>query len=197
MITIADTSAIIDKQLSMNDEIIISPSVYQEIKDTRLIEYLKNFNYKIIDPDNSVKVFVGNVADKNNLLLSNADIDVVALTYQYFSSNFDRWISKDQSIRCLTLDKGILQLLNILDISKYPQREFIFRCFSCFTLYKKNSDFCKKCGYATVTRVSINREDGMKLMLKKNFKYKEKIVKDIYGNVIKCAGERAYTRNKK
>lgn len=197
MITIADTSAIIDKQLSMDDKIIIPPSVFHEIKDEKLREYLYNFNYEIEPPDCRTAEFIAAMADNHNLLLSSADVDVVALAYKYFNNTFDRWISRDQGVQCLSLDKGILQMLNVLGISKYPWREFIFRCFSCFALYEKNRDFCKKCGYATVTRVSVNRECGGKLMLKRNFQYKEKVIKDKYGNVVKCAGERAYVNNRK
>jgi hypothetical protein len=67
------------------------------------------------------------------------------------------------------------------------------RCYTCFCIYDKELDFCRRCGYNTITRVSVSiGADGYKVHLKKNYNYKTREIRDKNGKAIKSEDQREY-----
>ena len=77
---------------------------------------------------------------------------------------------------CLSKDNAVFNLVN--DTS-YQDKKFKLRCYACTAMYDAHVDFCKHCGYNTITRVSVVNEDGKeKILFKKNYIPKPKIIKN-------------------
>lgn len=90
---------------------------------------------------------------------------------------------------CLTNDMTLLHLLARLGIRTEisaedrelrEQQTFVQRCYACEEVYEGTDkvEFCRKCGYPTITRVSCSKtEQGIVLHLKKGFVHTPRIVK--------------------
>ncbi|KRH92106.1 putative RNA-binding protein Nob1p involved in 26S proteasome assembly [Pseudoloma neurophilia] len=205
MYAILDTNIIIDRKIDNFNFVkgYITPSIVSEIKTDDLRQYLNIYMYKI-EVKEPLKKYVEKVhrlQKENNLLLSNADIDIIALTIEikeyFYEQKFDQWISKkslENDVKCLSRDKGVLQCLKLFSkISEGFKKEFMFRCASCFSLFNSQLDFCKKCASNMISRVSISRINGkVKVYLKKGYVNRPKVLKDKYGNVLRSADQKEY-----
>lgn len=199
-----DTNIIIDRQLEIHDfkKGFITPSILKEIKNEEIKQYLDIYMFKIElkNPEEEYILKVKNLQKEKNLNLSTADIEIVALTLElkdfYRKEIFDNWISKDnlKEVKCLTKDNGILQCLKLFNQqNEIESRNFMFRCRTCFQLFNNKLDFCKKCGYNSISRVSVRKEfDKIRVFLKKNYKIKNKVLKDKYGNILRYADQKQY-----
>lgn len=207
---VLDANIIIDRKIEQYDfeQGYTTPSIMDEIKNEDLRLYLDRYMYKIEvkSPTEKYVKKVHLLQKENNLLLSVADIDIIALTIEikeYIdSTKFNEWISKDKlnvTVECLSRDKGIQQCLKLLsDASDGSSREFMFRCGSCFTLFNTQLDFCKKCASNLITRVSVTRfGKKIRVFFKKGYIRRKKVLKDKYGNVLKSADQKEYIRYKK
>lgn len=205
MYAVIDTNIIIDREIEKFDfeKGFITQSILEEIKTDDLRQYLEIYMYKIEvkEPNEKYVEKVRQLQKEKNLLLSQADIDIVALTLEikeyFIEKKFDEWLTKENirnDVKCLTKDNGILNCLKILSQGSEGQsRDFMFRCGCCFTLFNEKLDFCKKCASNMISRVSVRRENGkIKVFLKKNFIYKKKIFKDKYGNILRSADQKEY-----
>ncbi|ELQ74599.1 putative RNA-binding protein Nob1p involved in 26S proteasome assembly [Trachipleistophora hominis] len=207
MIAVIDTNIIIQRKLSEYEfsKGFITPSILVEVRGEDLNSYLDLYAHKIeiVQPDEKYLKKVYDLQKEKNLLLSVADIEVVALTLQLNGAlrreRLSGWITKeniDEKIECLSLDNGVqhcLRLLKCADKGTTSERDFMFRCVSCFSLYEEKLDFCKKCASNLITRVSVKKENGkIKLFLKKGFKMKKTELKDKYGNILHSEDQNAY-----
>lgn len=198
MIAILDTNIFINRKVTTNfSKLIITSYVLSEIKDeeTRNYYQLQSYNIETRNPANFYIEIVSKLNQDKNLLLSIADISVVALTLEMHEERFNKWISREEEeIVCLTEDNGIKQALGCLNlVDSGVEKKWKFRCSTCFVLYDNNRDFCKECGYATVTRVSYHEVDGNVIVhLKKGYKNKEKLLKDRKGNRILSEDQKEY-----
>lgn len=205
MIAVIDTNIIIERKLSEYnfEKGFITPSVLLEIHGHDLNNYLKLYDHKIEirEPNEKFvkKVFI--LQEEKNLLLSKADIEIIALTLELKEklreNKFNDWIDEKNlnvEVGCLTLDNGVLHGLKYFDCdSSIDTRDFMFRCVSCFTLYENKKDFCKRCGSNLISRVSVRRENGkIKIFLKKGYKFKKRELKDKYGNILHSEDQKAY-----
>lgn len=198
MIAILDTNIFINRKVTNEySKILITNYVLAEIKDEETRNYykLQSYNIEIKNPSDFYTDIVTKLNKEKNLLLSLADISVVALTLEMHEERFNKWISKEQEgVVCLSEDNGIKQALGCLDLTpSNGEKMWKFRCSTCFILYDENRDFCGECGYATVTRVSYHEVDGnIHIHLKKGYKNKEKIIKDRKGNRILGEDQKEY-----
>lgn len=175
--------------------------VWSELRDenTRSSAALHLYKIEIRDPASCFVQKVLSAIRGKNLFLSDADVSLIALCLELNEQVFDVWIDSSTTYRtvlCITEDRGILQALSYLNIAASnttQPRTYKIRCYACFSIYDTYTDFCKKCGYQTLTRVSATQVgDGWKLHLKKNFKPKHRILKGADGEVIRSADQREY-----
>lgn len=198
MIVILDANIFIAKthNLASYKKIITTPSVIAELKDLDTILYatIHNFNIEIENPTKDFVEIVKQLNEDKNLLLSPADIDIVALTLQYASEKFNTWITNDTIYKCLSNDFGVKQALKHLGIDNEVQEKiWKFRCYCCYKIYNSKLDFCTACGYKTITRVSVRIENGKEIVnIKKGFVVKDKELIDKNGVVIKSEDQREY-----
>lgn len=202
MIAVIDANVFISGKLDYYkyDTGYTTSAVWKEIKDAgaRRAAEINSYRIQIKDPS---PVFVKEVVEflrGKHLLLSEADVSIVALSIELKSQSFDVWITPNEtkdSIICLTEDNALLQALSHFDIlsNKYTQqRTYKIRCYACFALYDDYMDFCKKCGYQTLTRVSVTQDgDNIKLHLKKNFKPRNRVLK-VNGRIVMSADQKEY-----
>lgn len=209
MIPIIDANYFINGQLN---DIAFSKRyttslVWEEIKDTSSAEYA-NFNkYRIDirDPKCSTIAAIKETLADKNLLLSEADISLVGLCVDLNEELFDSWQGPssgiDNNIVCLSNDHGLLQAISYFNLKgskKVMQKDYKFRCYVCFEMYEASKDFCKKCGYQTLSRVSVSEVDGkLKVHLKKGYVAKNKQLKDNHGRIIRGEDQREYKKYKK
>lgn len=175
--------------------------VWNELRDesTRNTAALHLYKIEIRDPAPCFVQKVLSAVHGKNLFLSEADVSLVALCLELNEQVFDVWIDSrtaHRAVVCITEDRGILQALGHLNIaasSTVQPRTYKIRCYACFAMYDTYTDFCKKCGYQTLTRVSVTQVgDGWKLHLKKNFTHKPRTLRGAGGKVIRGADQREY-----
>ncbi|KAI5175609.1 hypothetical protein PAEPH01_2177 [Pancytospora epiphaga] len=185
----------------------IPQSVRDELKDKLTDEYYNLYSFKITiqNPNEMYVEEVKKAIASKHLLLSDADIDVVALMLELSDNEDSKWISAENigetsTLCCLTKDNGIKQALLIFGLYGDPEfcnRRFKLRCFSCFALFDDEVDFCKKCGHNTITRVTIVGEgDNERILFSKNFRFKPRILKNSKGEVISSGDTRKYEQYK-
>lgn len=197
MIAIADTNTFIKREIDQSkySAIYVPTLVNKEILDTNTREYYSSiYNIEVRDPLLEHIQVAARVAEANNLLLSRPDIHVLALFIE-LQQQFNVWLSKDDGIECLTKDNGILEALTILGFAGgVREKKWVFRCFTCFAVYDKSTEFCR-CGYNTVTRVSCRVEEGETVLnLKKGYKYKSKELLGKNGKRITSPDQKEYTQ---
>lgn len=207
MKVVLDANYIINKEIPTQKitEAFIPNSVFNEIKDKNSQDYLSLFSFMITPRDPQAK-YIAMVSSKikdSLLYLSETDKEVVALTLELIDEQNSTWIGIDnikdiQKIECLSKDNGVRNALNLfgsLNDDMYANKVFKLRCYSCYTMYDTHVDFCKNCGYNTITRVSVIQENGVdKILLKKNYTYKSKTLKDKDGNLILAEDQKEYIR---
>ncbi|ELA48215.1 hypothetical protein VCUG_00256 [Vavraia culicis subsp. floridensis] len=212
MIAVIDTNIIIQRKLSEYEfeKGFITPAVLVEVRGEDLNNYLDLYTHKIelVQPDELYLEKVYGLQKEKNLLLSKADMEVVALTLQ-LNESFERerlngWITREninERVECLSLDNGVQQCLRLFkrtDGGAVDERNFMFRCVSCFTLFDNKLDFCKRCASHLISRVSVKKENGkIKVFLKKGFRLKKPLLKDKYGNLLRSEDQNAYKRHVK
>lgn len=112
-------------------------------------------------------------------------------------SRIDDWITANninETVEWLSLDNGILNAIKYFgydgDTLK-NNKNFLYRCASCFTLFNKKIYFLKKCASNMITRVSMKIENGkVQLFLKRGFKHIKRKLKDKFGNVLLSADQK-------
>ncbi|KAM0677612.1 hypothetical protein BDAP_001757 [Binucleata daphniae] len=202
MYVILDANIFISKthNLANYSKIITTQSVINELKDINTVLYteLYQYNIEIVKPEKKYIEIVQKLNVEKNLLLSIADVDIVALTLQYTSEKYNTWISKETQYKCISNDFGVKQALKHLGIDNEVQDKiWKFRCYCCYKIYDENMDFCKACGYKTITRVSMRIENGKEVPnIKKNYVVIDKEMKDKNGVAIKSEDQREYSRMK-
>lgn len=207
MIVVIDTNYII-KQLVPVEKIsvgYITSSVQREIKDKTTMEYFQfaNLNIIIKDPKDEYVNRVKNAIQNKHFGMSDADIDVVALTLEISDELSSSWIDQTnitnlENVVCLTDDNGVKSALLIFGLcsdESFSIKTFKLRCYACYTIYDKHVDFCKNCGYSTITRVSVSEKNGeTKVYLKSDYKPKNKILRGPKGMVFECADQKEYIK---
>lgn len=209
MIGVLDTSYLINNKIIPSNitKLYTTDSVISEFKHIKSLELLNNLNIPIEKTfiENSYIKIVNGINFEKNLKLSIPDIEIVALTLQ-LSENNTFWITKeniekvdDNKIICLTEDNGMKMALKLLGLSflrdnSFNLRIYKYRCFACFKMYDEVKIFCKNCGHSTVTRISLRRNENGKYVcnFKKNYKYKENVLKDKKGKLIQSQDDRRY-----
>lgn len=198
-IKILDTGIFINKEIVIADELYTTQNVLNEIKDeqTKLVLAEHYFNLQVKNPSSTSVAEIQNFIKNMNTNLSPVDIEVIALTYEIYNEHNGGWIDEttidklktNVSVTCLTKDMGMQAVLNDLNITNYfmTKKYFKYRCFACFNIFEKQIDFCKICGHKTVTRVAFIKNNDKEIMcLKKDFKFKERQIKDKKGKDIVC-----------
>ena len=67
------------------------------------------------------------------------------------------------------------------------------RCYACYMMYDEEMDFCTNCGYSTITRVAVMDEGNKeRILLRKNYIPRRKVIKDSRGKEIISGGQREY-----
>lgn len=206
MIAVVDTCYFL-RRGSINQnikKIYIPNSVKKELINEQSLEYYNLYKYmiEIKNPSESYVNYISLINKKMHLNLSNADIDIVALTLELHEIFCSTWVDTTNlneldEVVCLTLDNGIKQCLKHLDIyndDKFISKIYKMRCFACFAMYDEKLDFCKKCGMNTITRVSVvlDENNKEKVLLKKGYKFIPKVLYDKKGVELKSSGQREY-----
>ncbi|KAM0673491.1 20S-pre-rRNA D-site endonuclease nob1 [Gurleya vavrai] len=198
MIGVLDANIFINKKINLlkYTKIITTPSIIAELKDnyTTMYFFIHSFNIETQDP---LPFFIKKVClinEEKNLMLSNADIEFVALSLQLTENKFNTWLCKESNYEILSDDNGVKQALKMLGVGmEIKEKVWKFRCYGCFKIFEKQIDFCSACGYNTITRVSIREENGVeKVNFKKGFVSRDKILKDKNGNEIKSEDQKEY-----
>lgn len=201
--------------IDKNSEVIIINSNYlliSEIICKKLNVLCSYIDYNVI----ATTIFVECIYNKNELLFelinsNKLEIYLKEIENKKFSEwkSFNKIINSNKIIKCLTKDAGINTFLSFLYLNhlifsnkiNFIEKQFVLRCFTCKTIYKKERLFCIKCGNKTITRVSIRRDENNRLVLniKKGFKFKPKIIKDKNGKEIMSEDSRQWNQinNKK
>lgn len=206
MIAIVDTCYFL-KRGPFNQSItklFVTSSVIKELKNEESKEYFNLYKYmiEIREPSEKYIKFVQEYICKKMLNLSYTDIEIVALTIEINEVYSCTWIDSTninsiEEVICLTMDNGIkqcLRYLNLYDDINFASKIYKLRCFGCFSMYDEKLDFCKKCGLNTLTRVSVlqNENNNGTVLLKKNYKFKPKILLDKKGVELKSLDQREY-----
>lgn len=182
MIAILDTNSIICREIPKDGltAAYITPSVEIELKDKQSIDYRQDYSFLITVRKPSEK-YVKMVVEKikqSFLFLSPTDIDIVALTLEISEEINNQWIGTEnldsiETVKCFTRDNGMknaLSMLGLLNDPIFQERKYKLRCYGCFKVYDQQVDFCSKCGYNTISRVTvIDTDEGEKLLLSKEF----------------------------
>lgn len=206
MKVVLDANYIINKELPTQeiDEAFITSSVLCEIMDKNSQEFLSMYGF-LVTERNPREEYIKIVQKKMKdllLYLSYADIEVVALTLEISEEIQDSWISPANinnlpTVKCLSKDNGVRNALNmfsLLNDDSYQNKVFKLRCYACTTIYDTHVDFCKNCGYNTITRVSvINDGEKDKVLLKKNYTPKPRSIRTKSGVEIISADQKEYT----
>lgn len=205
MKVVVDANYIINREMPVQgiSQVYITSSIEQEIKDKSTQDYLSSYAFMITvrDPSDDYVEFVKGKVKNSLLYLSQADIDIIALTLELSDEAAEVWIGPDnfenQSyVTCLSRDNGVrnaLNLLGLLNEVDYQNKKFMLRCYACSQTYDKHVDFCANCGYSTITRVSI-AEDG-RTLLKKNYRPKLRSLKSKDGVPIISADQKEYIQH--
>ncbi|WUR02825.1 RNA-binding protein NOB1 [Vairimorpha necatrix] len=206
MIAVVDTCYFLRRgTISQNiNKIIIPDSVKRELINDQSKEFynLYKFMIEIRNPSSSYIDQIHKLNEKMHFNLSQADVEVSALTLELHEIFCNTWVDKTnindlEDVTCLTLDNGIkqcLRYLNLYEDNQFISKKFKMRCFACFSTYEEKIDFCKKCGLNTISRVSVvvDENNKEKLLLKKNYKFQPKILYGAKGVEIKSSGQREY-----
>ncbi|KAI5150173.1 hypothetical protein ENBRE01_1339 [Enteropsectra breve] len=182
----------------------ITQAVRNEIKDKASNEYYDfySFQIEIRDPQEKYVQMVRDEIKNKHYGVSSADISVIALTLELNDEISNEWLGPDntqdaEEVVCLSKDNGIKSALGLFGLNDDPEFEnktYKLRCFTCYKVYDTHVDFCKRCGYGTITRVSVLGEgENERILLKKNFRMKPKILKDFRGVEIKSEDQREYS----
>lgn len=205
MKVVIDANYFIDKELPYGEisEGFIPSSVEKELRDKSTEEFYKfyNFNITVRDPLANYVAEVKEAVKDKHYNVSEADIDVIALVLEISEEISNKWIDASnlnaiEEVFCLSKDNGIKSALTLLGLYEDPafkSKKYKLRCFTCYKLYDEDVDFCKMCGYPTITRVTVIEENGVdKIMFSNNFKYRPKILKDRNGTVIRTEDQKEY-----
>lgn len=182
--------------------------VWGEIKDSgsRVTAELYSYKIQIRDPLPRFLDEVRAVLEPKNLFLSDADMSLAALCVELREEDFDTWIDAQKvklgtDVVCLTEDNALLQALGHFGVSTHRavvERTYKIRCYACFALYDTYTDFCKRCSYPTMKRVSVTQTGTeIKLHLRKGMQIRPHVVKSRDGTVIRSADQKEYKAYKK
>ncbi|ORD93801.1 hypothetical protein ECANGB1_1537 [Enterospora canceri] len=200
-IAVIDTCAILKRVDVGTIDVYTTEGVDNELRDKESREIIgqKYVNLKVRNPsEESIRKIREFLIDKKSNL-SCVDIELVALFYEIHreveeENGQDEWITaenyrKIKNVVMHTDDNGIRGVLDGLGLqeSGLSDKYYKYRCFTCFRIYEDDIDFCKSCGYKTITRVGFIIKNGTEVMcLKKGYEQKEKKICDKNGNEIGC-----------
>lgn len=204
-IAVLDAAIFINKEYITANKHITTQAVFDEIKDRESLDFLQS-HFMDLTIRNPSEKYISKVQAKCTEMNSNMslnDIGLVALTLELSEELSMEWITLDNykmTIRCHTHDNGVKSLLKAFYLGEYSLNERIYkyRCFTCFKIYEEPKDFCRSCGYKTITRVAIRKEGDKEIVcLKKDYVQKEKSIKDKNGKEIICEDTTEYQKYKK
>ncbi|EHY64476.1 hypothetical protein NEAUS04_1556 [Nematocida ausubeli] len=217
-VLIVDASAVISLTLSeMGYTKGYLPQVIaDEIKcqDSSKLLSLHMCKLEIRNPtEESIKIAADKAAELGYTGLSAQDIELAALALEVsneYTSIFSSWLGQDTldsttEVVVVTLDIALKNLvthlgLQLHDSFKENNKKYLQRCYTCTRIYKTDvkQDFCKSCGYHTISKVSYTETDGkIELNLSKNFKYTEKKIHTHYGKEIRTQDQKEYKQYKR
>lgn len=213
-IAVIDTSGVLEGGVleTEYDKAYIPPSVVEEMKCDKSKEWLQlnKVKLEIKQPSKKYVDEVKKGAEEIGCsLLSTQDLEVAALALELINEkgdSFSSWITPtsepDAFIISITSDRTLKNLLAKYNILNYDglgnaEKKYMQRCYTCGTLYKeqKLKDFCSRCGYSTIKRVSysLNEKGEVVLHLSKNFSPKERRIFH-NGKEIKGSDQKEYRR---
>ena len=207
IIGVLDSGVFINKEFVNLIKAYTITDVINEIKDKSTVNFVRE-NYvtlEIRDPDQTSIKVVYETIKQLNTNLSSPDIKLIALTYELFIENSTKWIDNNNYknhaiVKCFTHDngiKGVLKHLGLDDQHVLQDKYFKYRCFTCFNITEYSIDFCKNCGYKTITRMAFIKSNGKEIpCLKKGYVPKEKNIKDKHGKDIPCEDITSYAKYK-
>lgn len=195
-VLVIDASAVISLQLSEIDyeEGYIPQAVADELKCKSSNSHIDMHMYKIKirnPTEEYIRIAEERAGELGHTGLSRQDIELAALALKVseeYGSVFSSWIGPNSisgvQVVAVTQDNMLKTLLRKLGVQLNDSfhefdRKYLQRCFTCTKIYKTEEkiDFCKSCGYPTVTRVAYKETDGkIELFLSKNYKYTEKVL---------------------
>jgi rRNA maturation endonuclease Nob1 len=206
---VIDTSAVIKRLLDYDYEIgYVTPGVVDEIRDEETRKYFGLHSHKIEvrEPsEESIREARELAASLGNTALGRVDLEVCALALtlsRELGSSSEGWMSPSAiQIICLSGDCALRNVLLSAGVWTYDEEKeislnrFVFRCYACKKEFGKETLFCTRCGYNTITRVSYREEEGKRVLnLKQNFRYEEKKFRTRTGIEIRSADQREYSR---
>lgn len=207
MIVVLDANNVIQREIPAhgNEKTYITDSVIKEIKDRESLEYLEShlFHIAVREPKDEYVQQVSKAVEGSLLYLSEADVSVVALTLELTEELAEEWIGADnigsgRAVKCISKDNGVRNALNKLELlndAMYFEKKFKLRCYACSEMYDSHVDFCKICGYNTITRVTVvDTGDGERVLLKKDYMPRRKVLKGPGGVEILSADQKEYTK---
>jgi len=207
MIAVIDTEYLIERQIPIQEitKGYITDSVVSELRTADSERYLNLFSFmmEVRNPtDSYVRKVRKDLEDKIHNL-SQADIDVVALTLEIKDETSSMWIGPENpehvDVCCLTHDNGIKNILAHYESysdADFHKKVFKIRCYTCLNIFSESMDFCKKCGHSTLTRITVREgENGEEIFFKKGYNYKKKTFKDSRGVELRSADQREYVQH--
>ncbi|KAI5170836.1 hypothetical protein NEFER03_0295 [Nematocida sp. LUAm3] len=211
VLAVVDASSIIEGNIREVEftQGYIPSSVHAELKCEKSRERLLLYEHKIQirDPkEESIEEARKAAESLGHTALSLPDIHLAALALEISKesdSSFSSWISQEtlpnSEVITVTNDMVLKQVISCLGVMNYDgfyegTKNYLQKCFTCNKIYMQTQkvDFCKKCGYSTISRVSYRMENGeITLNLKKDYVYQEK---KIYhrGKEIKSQDQKEY-----
>lgn len=177
----------------------------RELRDRHTQEFRDFCAFKLTvrDPKERYVAEVNDAVRDKHYGISAPDVDVAALMLELSDAMSDTWIDPSnvdsvETLCCLTKDNGIksaLALFGLYDDPAFLAKTYRLRCFGCYAVYDREVDFCRKCGYDTITRVTVVGEGSAeRMMFSKNFRYRPRVLRDRSGVVIRTEDQKEYGR---
>ncbi|KAH9387298.1 uncharacterized protein NEMAJ01_2194 [Nematocida major] len=218
-VLVIDASAVINSIISQMDYAkgYIPQAVADELKcneSTQLIS-LHMCKIEVRDPvEKYVKIAEEKALEMGFSGLSKQDIQLAALALEISEENnsvFSAWITEESiqkevtQVVAVSLDNALKSLMAQLGVELHDTfvdraRKYMLRCYTCNKTYgiddrsaAKGLDFCRSCGYSTITRIGYTEVDGkVHLHLSKNYKFTEKILTTKSGKPIRSQDQKEY-----
>ncbi|EIJ87491.1 hypothetical protein NEPAR06_0074 [Nematocida parisii] len=213
-VLVIDASAVISSELSEMEysKGYIPQAVADELKCQKSNELfsLHTCKIEIRNPSEKyIKIAQEKAAELGYSCLSDQDIQLAALSLELsaeYNSLFSSWMNTENidsttEVVTVTRDMTLKNLIATLGLQLHDtflqsDKKYLQRCYTCARIYKTEEkiDFCKSCGYATISKVSYTEKNGkIELFLSKNYTHKERKIYTRRGKEIKSEDQKAYT----
>lgn len=217
VIAVVDTSAVLKRLLGECDfeKGYVPPGVLDEIRDGGSREYFKLYSHKIevrSPSDASVAEVRRIIAETGDANLSPEDTSVCALAIDLAGQASEPegrgWITPEtiatrKEVICLTGDLALSNVLRRAGIwtcgaaQRIQQKRHVARCYACGREYPQGEgalDFCKTCGYSTITKVSYREGSRGERILNfsKDYAFKPRTIRTARGKEIRSEDQREY-----